>query len=128
MWPNAVDYISFEATVIHISGDTLSIDQGASGQQQPPRVEVKRLARASVLGDLPSTSVTESPVLGGHTTICGGESISDEGAVSVGSRQKDTIAYEVRFTFTGRWMKQHWTFSPNRILLVTDGHTVVPQP
>ena len=119
---DGVDYVSFEATAAHISGATLSIDQGGPGQREVLQtVKVSALASASASGDLPATVLVERPALTVRSrTICGSESIHEEGIVSVGQRHEGTIAYEVRFAFTGRWKGQSWTFSPNRILLVND--------
>jgi hypothetical protein len=113
-----IDYVSFDATVTHVAGDTLSIDQGGTGEDTAPHVAVRRLARASDEGDLPATLVVTCPALRQDTTLSGGELTHEEGIVSVGRRLEDTIAYDVRFVFAGRWMNKSWTWSPNKILRV----------
>lgn len=111
---DGVDYISFSVTITHVSGDALSI------QHQPPndapKVEVSRLSRVSAHGDLPSTTVVVAPVLMRDQNLSGREFVADQGMVSVGSRRSDTVAYQARFIFSGRWEKQSWTWSPNKIL------------
>ena len=111
---DGVDYISFSVTITHVSGDALAILH--EPPNDAPKVEVSRLSRLSADGDLPPTTVVTAPVLMRDQTLSGGEFVQDQGMVSVGSRQADTVAYQVRFIFSGRWEKQSWTWSPNKIL------------
>jgi hypothetical protein len=111
---NSVDYISFSVTITHVSGDALAIYH--EPQDDAPKVEVSRLSRGTVHGDLPATTVVVAPVLMRDQTLSGGEFVQDQGMVSAGSRKADTVAYQVRFIFSGRWEKQSWTWSPNKIL------------
>ena len=114
----SVDYISFAVTITHVSSDSLSIEHDPPGNA--PKVEVGRLSRASAQGDLPSTTEVEAKVLTRDRTLSGGEFVQDQGMVSVGPRHSDTVAYQVRFVFSGCWEKQSWTWSPNKILLVPE--------
>jgi hypothetical protein len=118
---DCVDYISFEVTVTHVSGDTLTVER--ADLHMRPKVVVSRLTHAegSAKGDLPDITEVEAAVLTRHSTLSGGEFISDHGIVSVGARQSDTVGYQVRFYFFGCWEEQRWTWSPNRILLVSGG-------
>ncbi len=111
---DGVDYISFSVTITHVSGGALAILR--QPQSDVPSVEVSRLSRASAYGDLPPTTVVVAPVVVRDQTLSGGEVVQDQGMVSVGSRHADTVAYQVRFIFSGRWRKKSWTWSPNKIL------------
>ena len=109
-----VDYISFSVTITHVWGDALAILH--EPPNDAPKVEASRLSRVSADGDLPPTTVVTAAVLMRDQTLSGGEFVQDQGMVSVGPRQADTVAYQVRFIFSGRWEKQSWTWSPNKIL------------
>jgi hypothetical protein len=111
---DATDYISFSVTITHVSGDALSIYH--QPPDDAPKVEVSRLSRISAPGDLPPTTVVVAPVLVRDQTLSGGEFVQDQGMVSIGARLADTVAYQVRFIFRGRWEKQSWMWSPNKIL------------
>lgn len=114
---DGVDYISFSVTITHVSGGALAILH--QPPNEAPSVDVSRLSRASADGDLPATTVVVAPVLVRDQTLSGGEVVQDQGMVSVGSRHADTVAYQVRFIFSGSWKKQSWTWSPNKILPLT---------
>lgn len=113
-----LDYISFGVTITHVSGGALTIEREPT--EDAPRVEVSQLSRISAHGDLPPTIVVVAPVLVRDQTLSGGEFIQDQGMVSVGVRRVDTVAYQVRFIFSGGWEKQSWTWSPNKILPLPD--------
>ncbi len=115
---NCVDYVSYEVTVTHVAGDSLSIER--PGDEKLPKVLVSRLTHASAKGDLPDTTEVEAPVLERDQTLSSGEVIREQGMVSVGERHPDTIAYQVRLIFDGGWEGKVWTWSPNKILPVTD--------
>ena len=105
-------------TVTHVAGDSLSIER--PDDEKLPKVLVSRLTHASAKGDLPDTTEVEAPVLERDQTLSSGEVIREQGMVSVGERHPDTIAYQVRLIFDGGWEGKVWTWSPNKILPVTD--------
>ena len=121
---DSVDYISFAVTITHVSGDLLSIRRPPSEprpqDEVEPKVVVSRLSRTYAAGNLPETAGVEAKVLTQDFRLGSGEFVEDHGIVSLGPRHTDTIAYQVRFSFTGRSQGKKWTWSPNRILPVPD--------
>jgi hypothetical protein len=125
-----VDYVTFSVKITHVSGDILffrreDTDRKRVPNEVKPHVEVSRLARISVPGDLPEDKVVEdAPVLRYDHKLGSGEFVEDHGIVSVGPRQPETMAYQVLFTFTGRreriLRRKRWTWSPNDILELKD--------
>jgi hypothetical protein len=113
-----IDYISFDATVSHVAGSALSIVQDDG---EGPRVEVRRLTTTSDVGGLPAVVVLTCAALERDQELAAGESTHEEGVVALGRRAEGTIGYEVRFTFTGAWLQESWTWSPNKILLARPG-------
>jgi hypothetical protein len=122
----SVDYITFAVTITHVSGDLLAFRRRPNENVPPdkkepnPTVVVTRLSSTSALGNLPESEGTKADVLMNDFSLGSGEFVEDHGIVSLGHRHPDTIAYQVRFTFTGRSQGDKWTWSPNAILPAPD--------